>query len=306
MRPASIAFLALLMPLIAALPSPGAEASRTPRVNKLLYMYDFYYLPFSVEFREGRSVNDILPFLPGRFGEPGRLLTADELQQLDKEWNQIKAAWRTKSLLLSTAVASNKSVRVTQRIASHVIPFSRSAFDTLSLDERIQINDVLKGKSPEIQAGFRQLRFLKSFLQPGDENRFAFFIISASWCESCREYRVLFEAYFKTFSDPGTALHSVVVTDPNEQIFESRLIKELFPNPAKYTHDSVPRFLAVETVNGRAVVHEEGEALMALYDRFFRQHRGYLDSKTSLFLPGRGLSSPGRGRLDPSSPAIGK
>lgn len=289
---------------------------RVQKINKLLYMYNFYYLPFSVEFREGRTINDILPFFPGKFAEAGRLLTADELQQLDKEWNLIKDPWKKKSLLLSTQVPVNQSVRISQHMASHRVALSRTAFDTLSITDRIQLADVLKSKSPEVQAAFKQLRFLKSFLSPLEEEKFNFFMVSASWCESCREYRVLLESYFKAFPNPELNLHSLVIDDPREEIFESRILKELFPNPAKYSHDSIPRFLAIESLGGKTVVYEEGEALLELYERYFKQHRGYMDSKSSLFRGNRGpastqptlspLTQGARNPLEPSLSSIAK
>lgn len=276
--------------------------SRSGKVNKLLYMYNFYYLPYSVEFREGRTINDILPFMPGKFGDPGRLLTAEELQTLDREWSIQRESLKTKSILNSTPVSPGSNVRISNRIVSHRIPLTRGAFDTLPITDRIQLNDVLKGKTPEVQAAFKQLRFLKSFLTPLEEEKFNFFLISASWCESCREYRILFETYFKMFPNADVGFHSVVIDDPNEQIFESRILKELFPNPERYSHDSIPRFLAVETVGGKSTVFEEGEALLEIYERFFKKNRGYLDGKSSVF---RGFRSTA-GKLDPSVSSLAK
>jgi thiol-disulfide isomerase/thioredoxin len=295
----SIYITGLLLLVLTGAPAARAEDRgplRTTKINKLLYMYLFYYLPFSVEFREGRTANDILPFFPSKIADASRLLSADELQSLDSEWNTLKEPWKKKSLLLATAVPSASTVRITQHLASHRIPLSRSAFDTLSLSDRIQLNEVLRSKAPEVQSAFKQLRFLKSFLQPSDEDKLNFFMVSASWCESCREYRVLMESYFKTFPNQDLVLHSLVIDDPKEEIFDSKLLKELFPNPAKYSHDSIPRFLALENLNGKTTVYEEGEALLELYERYFKQHRGYVDNQTSLFR-GRGpasvTSSPG-------------
>jgi thiol-disulfide isomerase/thioredoxin len=261
----------------------AAAEDPAPPVNKLLYMYDFYYLPFSITWREGRTVNDIIPLITDKPGEPSRLLKAEELQSLDKDWNAIKERWKKRSLLLSTQVDLNQSVHISQRLVSHHIPLSRGPFDTISITDRIQLNDALKTKSPEVQATFKQLRFLKSFLQPLEEEKFNFFIISASWCDSCKEYRILLETYMKTFPSSGLVLHSVVIEDPKEEIFDAKILKELFPHPNKYTHDSIPRFLAIETVQGKTALWEEGEALKELYERFYKEHRGFLDSKTQLF-----------------------
>src|SRR5687767_4980074 len=90
--------------MIAALlvqPCARAEEEAPPKVNKLLYMYHFFYLPFSVDFREGKTSNDILPIINDGQGEANRLLRVDELQAIDKEWNTLKDAWRKKSLLLN-------------------------------------------------------------------------------------------------------------------------------------------------------------------------------------------------------------
>jgi hypothetical protein len=146
---------------------------------------------------------------------------------------------------------------------------------------------------------------LKSFLQPLEEEKFNLFIVSASWCESCREYRVLLESYLKAFPHPDLNLHSLVIDDPKEEIFDSRLLKELFPNPAKYSHDSIPRFLSIETVAGKTTVLEEGEALAEFYARYLKPHRGYLDGQSTLF---RGLRTPASATnvLQPSLSATGR
>ena len=107
--------------------------------------------------------------------------------------------------------------------------------------------------------------------------------MSASWCESCREYRILLESYLKEFPQSNVTLHSVVIEDEKENIFDSLLLKELFPHPKKYSHDSIPRFLALEFVNGEPRLLEEGDALQAFYERFFKSHQGFLDSQTTLF-----------------------
>jgi thiol-disulfide isomerase/thioredoxin len=252
-------------------------------INKLQYMYQFYYLPFSLEFREGKTVNDILPFVSNSRGEPLQLIKAAELETLDKEWNDIKSGWPKKSLLLSNSVSLNKTVRITSHLISHKISLSRKAMDTLPINERIQLGHLLSTKSPEVQASFKQLRFIKSFMQPIDELRFNFFLVSASWCDSCREYKVLLETYMKTFPDQNLTFHSVVIEDPKEEIFDSQILKDLFPHPKKYTHDSIPRFLAYDQSSGRPVIYEEGEALKEVYDRFFKNHRGYMNARVKLF-----------------------
>ena len=80
-------------------------------------------------------------------------------------------------------------------------------------------------------------------------------------------------------------MHSVVIEDPNELIFDSKIFKELFPNTKKYSHEIVPRFLAIEQVEGKSIIYEEGEALAVLYERFFHSHRGFLNNTVAGALP---------------------
>lgn len=252
-------------------------------VNKLLYMYRYYYLPFSIEFKEGKSVNDILPLIEDQESGNKRLIKADELSALDEEWNEIKKPIQQKSLFLSTKVPLNGSVRISSHLASHRVMITRTALDPLDLNERLLVKRTLEGKPAEVQANYKQLLFLKSFLGNEDQGKFNLFVVSASWCESCKEYRVLLESYFRTFLPEGLNVHSLVVEDAKEQIFEHPFLKELFPNPKKYSHNSIPRFIAIETMDGKPVIFEEGEALAAAYDRFFKEKVGYLDKKVALF-----------------------
>lgn len=278
--------LSLMFHLLAAdsvkpVPAPTSVPQTIPQTNKLLYMYRLFYLPFSIDFQAGVAANDVAPFMQGR------ALTQNEVKQLDSEWALIRSEWKKKSLVLLTQVNVGQSMRISPRLVSHHITLSRGPFDTLSVGDQIQINELLKSKSPDLQVAFRQLRFLKSFLGPQDEERLNFFIFSASWDESSREYRLLFEEYFKRFNDLSFNLHSVVIEDPKEEIFESKLNKDLFPNIKKYTHDSVPRFTVFETKNGEPVITEEGDALKLLYERFFQSHRGFLDDQISLMKKNR-------------------
>ncbi len=263
-----------------ALPLRADDPAKTaPKVNKLLAMYELFYLPFPMEFHVGRNLETILPFVTDARGEATRIVEAHELVGLDAEWSKIRGGWRAKSLLEFHSVPTGKSVRITQRLVSHRVPVTRAATDTLPLADRVALNDSLKGKSAAVIASFYQLRFLQSLLEKGDEGKFNFFIVSASWCDSSREYRTLLEAYFKKFPHPDLTLHSLMVEDPKQAIFDSRLMKELFPHSKRYTHDTVPRFLAVQTVNGQSKIWEEGEALRELYDRFYAQHRGFLGAE---------------------------
>lgn len=272
--------------------------------NKLLHMYQFYYLPFSVEFQQGRSLNEILPFWMDGNGASERMLTAEELRKLDKQWNELKTPWVKRSLLLGTPVNVGQTVRIGAHLVSHHIPLNKGALDHLPLATRAEVLDQLKSKPAEVQADFRQIQFAKSFLAPQDGEKFNFIMISASWCDSCKEYRTLIEAYAKMFPDISLTLHSVIVEDPKEEIFESTLLKELFPNPKRYTHESIPRFLAVQTTDGKTTLWEEGDALKEFYDRYFKSHRGFLDKKITVGPLKQVASSPKPLSVDPKAASI--
>jgi hypothetical protein len=255
---------------------PAESASK---VNKLEQMFRFYYLPFSLDFKEGRTANEIFPFGPDKYRDYTRLIKPEELQKLDKEWGTFREEWKKRSLFLSTPVGLNETTHLSQRLISHRIPLNRSAWHGLGLNERIQLESILRTKPEAVQVAVTQLRLLKSFLNGNEEEKFNFFIIGPHWCESSREYRALMEAYFKNFPKSELILHSVVIEDTKEEIFDSKLLKELFPYPEKYTQDIVPKFIAIQTVNGKTTIWEEGDALKELYERFYKPHRGYLDLK---------------------------
>jgi len=259
-------------------------------INKLLYMYHFYYLPFSIEFRVGRTENDVLPFLPGKREGSGRMVSNDEWSTIEIASRKLRKDWETRSRLLSSPVAIGETQRLTPRIISHHITSSRTAFESVNIGDRIQFQNLLKDKSPEVQAKFRQLQFVRSFMKPEDENAFNFYIVSASWCPSCRDYRLILETYFKLFPPEKARLHSIVVEDPSHTIFDSPVMRELFPASARGSKSTIPRFLAVENVNGTAMIHEDGDALFELYERFFKKYRGFQDVKVPL-LRGRSRSS---------------
>lgn len=283
------ASLALLVgAVVGSFFAPTARAES--RINKLLYMYHFYYLPFSIDFRVGRTENDIVPFLPARRVGGGRMLTNGEWASLEAEHRKLRTDWERRSLLLSEEVPVGESKRLSPRITAHHINASRTAFESVAIGDRIQFQNLLKAKSPEVQAQFRQLQFLRSFLRPEDDGAFNFFVVSASWCPSCREYRMLFETYFKDFAPEKAKLHSILVEDPAHAIFTSPVMRELFPKGPHGSKATVPRFLAVENVEGTLVVHEDGDALFELYERFFKKVRGYQDGRLSL-LRGRSTSS---------------
>lgn len=291
--------LCLILAFSLSMESSAEKGFRTKKKkisNKLLQMYRLYYLPFSIYFREGNSKNEIVPFVnadPG--GLTKRMLKAQELQALNKDWDGIRKSWKGRSLFLTTPVRTNKSVRITRSLYSHRISLTRRAFDGIQLNDRIKMNKTLKSKPPLLQNAFKQLRFMKSFIGRGDERKFNLFIVSASWCQSCLEYRVLLETYVKKFPNANLVLHSIVVEDPKEEIFDAKVMSELFPNPKKYSHESIPRFLTLQTIKGKPVVHQEGEAIKTYYDKFLLKHRGYLDNKTSIFGQSkRGISSKKR------------
>ncbi len=263
--------LSMPQSILAADPLPTA-----PKVNKLLYMYRFFYLPFDLDFQVGRNLETILPYVAKPGSETPRLMEAHELVALDADWAKVRTDWKTKSLLETTQVPVGKSIRISQRLVSHRIPLNRSYSDTLSPSDKASISESLKGKTSDVVGSFYQLRFLKSFLEASDSAKFNFFIFSPSWCESSREYRVLLEAYFKKFINPELVLHSVIIEDPKQKIFDSPLVKELFPHPKQYTHETVPRFLALQTTGDKTQVWEEGDALRELYERYYEKNRGFL------------------------------
>ncbi len=255
-----------------------------PPTNKLLYMFRLYYLPFSLYFREGNDVNEILPFVDkDEKGISKRLVEAQEIETINQEWDQIRETWKRRSLFLTSGAPLNETKVISASLISHKIPISRRAFDGISLTDRIKINEILKLKSTEIQENFKQLRFVKSFIPKDNKRTFHFFIISASWCESCLEYRALLETYVKQYPDNNFTLHSIMIDDPKQQLFDGEILKELFPHPKNYSHESIPRFLALENPEGQPTLWEEGEALRIVFERYFEKHRGFLDSKSSIF-----------------------
>jgi hypothetical protein len=148
----------------------------------------------------------------------------------------------------------------------------------MSKTERIEIAKTLSKKDKEVSQTFFQLRLLKSFVDRSEEESLNFFIVSAPWCESSREYRLILENYLRRFPLKEIVYHSILVSDDQKQIFRSPMIKELFPHPKEYSHDTIPRFIAVEWKNGQPQVWEEGDALKELYDRHLVARRGFLEN----------------------------
>jgi hypothetical protein len=277
-------FLIIGVALVAA-PGLWADSPQTPPFNKLREMYAFYYLPFNLHFKVGEHIDDVFPVVPDKLGTLNQTVNPDDMKKVEAEWKTIREGWKKNSLFLTTPVELGKKVRISRHLISHKISVTQTAMDNLSLSNKMILRHALAGKSPEVQAEVTQLNFLKSFMDESDKANFNFFIFSPSWCASSLEYRALFEAYFKKYSDPGLTLHSVVIDDPNESIFDSKVFKELFPHPKKYSHEIVPRFLAIEQKDGKSILYEEGEALSALYNRFFKSHQGFLNQRLSGILP---------------------
>jgi len=191
-------------------------------------MYRLFYLPFSVEFQQGATPDEVLPYV--ELNNTRRMILADELKTLNAQWDNIRKQWENKSLILKTPVGINKTVSISHRLRSHRVSLSRGPFDTIRLEDRIKIRHELKKYSADIQAAFKQLRFLKSLLKPGDTRKFNLFVIGPHWCRSTREYRMILETYVKKFRYKNLNLHSVVIHDPKEKIFDSQIMRHLLPN----------------------------------------------------------------------------
>lgn len=266
--------------------------------NKLLHMYEIFYLPFTIEFKQGRTYNDIFPLVADKRGEFTQLLTPEQLRVLDQEFGSERKQWQKTSLFLNTPLELNESQQITQRLVSHRISLKKTAWDQVSVADQIKVKALLDGKPEMVKKAVTQYQFLRNLMKGIDEEKFNFFVIGPSWCESSKEYRYILEFYSKKFPNTQLVLHSVVVDDPQEQIFGSQLMQDLFPFPENYSHDSVPRFLALQKERGQLKVWEEGDALVELKNRFFAQHRGFLDSSLpvmrKLSLPNKFLATTGQ------------
>jgi hypothetical protein len=262
-----------------------AEVATENKFNKLREMYSFYYLPFNIGFKVGNQKDDVFPVIRDAMGALTVTVNAEEMKKVETAWKGTREDWKKRSLFLSTPVDLGKKVRISPHLVSHKIGVNRTALDSLSFANKLIFQKTLQDKSPEIQTKVTQLFFLKSFLEDRDKNDFNFFIISPNWCASSKEYQAIFEAYFKKFTPAKLTIHSIVVEDTDESIFDSKLFKELFPNSQIYSHEMVPRFLALQQKEGASVVYEEGEALSALYENFFKQHQGFLNRLVSDIIP---------------------
>lgn len=266
--------------------------------NKLLHMYELFYLPFTIEFKQGRTYNDIFPLVADKRGEFSQLLNPEQLKGLDLEFSSERKNWQKTSLFLNTPLDLNESQQITQHLFSHRISLKRTAWDQVSVADQIKVKALLEGKPEMVKKAVTQYQFLRSLMKGASEEKFNFFVIGPSWCESSKEYRYILEYYAKKFPHSELVIHSVVIDDPQEQIFGSQLLQDLFPFPENYSHDSVPRFLALQKDHGQLKVWEEGDALTELKNRFLAQHRGFLDSSLPIMrkvsLPNKFLATTGQ------------
>ena len=273
-----------------------ADTAKLP-TNKLLHMYELFYLPFSVEFKQGKTFNDIFPLVADKTGRFTQIVKPEQLKLLDDDFSVERKNWAKSSLFLNTSIELGASQRITQRLISHRISLKTGAWDKVSISGQIQVKAMLKDKPEIVLKAVTQYQFLRSFTQDADDDKFHFFIIGPSWCDSSKEYRYILEYYSKKFPHNQLVLHSVVIDDPQEQIFDSQILKDLFPFPENYSHESVPRFLAMQKMSGQLKVWEEGDALKELKDRFFSQHRGFLDNSIptmrKISIPGRFIATSG-------------
>lgn len=286
--------LALLSLGISALTLGQGELATDIKFNKLREMYNFYYLPFNLQFKVGEQTDDVFPVVDVANGELGKLsktIAPDDMTKIETSWKQVRNDWKKKSLFLNTNLEVGKKTRISPHLVSHKIAVTTTALDNLNFSTKLVFQKSLQNQSPEIQTNVTQLFFLKSFLDERDQKNFNFFIFSPSWCASSQEYRAIFEAYYKTFSPEKLTIHSVVIEDPKEAIFDSKIFKELFPHANNYSHEIVPRFLAVEEKEGKSIVYEEGEALAILYERFFKEHQGFLNKMANGIIPDKLLPS---------------
>lgn len=283
--------------ILVASSSWAEKAEIKEPTNKLLHMYELFYLPFTIEFKQGKTYNDIFPIVAGKNGEFNQILKPEQLKLLDEDFSVERKTWAKSSLFLNTPLELGESQRITQRLVAHRIPLKKTAWDKVSVADQIQVKALLEGKPEMVRKAVTQYQFLRSFLTGLEDEKFNFFIIGPSWCESSKEYRYILEYYAKKFAHNQLILHSVTVEDPQEQIFDSQLLKDLFPFPENYSHESVPRFLAIQKVRGQLKVWEEGDALVELKDRFLGQYRGFLDNSIPIMrkisIPNRFLASPG-------------
>ncbi len=245
--------------LIFAIVARGEEF-KTPKPDKLQSMYRLYYLAMGIEFKEGENKTDILPYVESAPEKFDKLLKPEEFEKIDAEWSNLKQDWQKKSLLLKSPADLGRSLSVTQTLRNHYVRTGRSASEIVSFNS---------GETA-------QLKLLKSFIQPNEENKTHFFVIGPDWCLSSMEYRVILEGLFKEFQNPKFVLHNIMIADPEQKIFESKFLKEILSSNAKQPLETVPVFLSLSFKDGKAEVLEEGDAIENLLEKHLIKHRGFL------------------------------
>lgn len=267
--------------LLFILISPTLNAESTTPKNKLFEMLRLFYLPFKIDLQLGEEKDEIIPSVEKTKGGESTVLTLDDMQKLDKQWAQIRSTWQSRSLFRDTKVDLNGTVKISPHFISHRIAATRGALDSIPIEDRIRIKDLLNGKPKDVQAAVLQKRFLRTFIDPNTLDKPHFFIVAPDWCASSEGYRTILEWYTRKLAMGTYILHSIIIEDPRESIFDSKAMTDLFPFPKKYSHESVPRFLLADPKGGELSVFEEGAALQWLYDNHLSNHQGFLSSDDS-------------------------
>ena len=253
------------------------KAPLPPVIAKVPLLYSLYYLPFSASFSEGRGLSEVVGTLLNKAGKPVRYLHPADMEKYDKRLEQVISQWQKESLLLKTKVTENKPAAISAHLVSHLIKYDDSAFRLLPLGQRLDAEVPLAGESQSNYEKRRQQVFLETFLRESDKKLVNVFVVSASWCASCYQYRILLEKYAKWFFPPDAVLHSVTVEDPQEKMAKGRAYQELFRERSSRENASVPAFIWYDGRKNPPEISEEGAALQKLYESYLESHRGFLD-----------------------------
>jgi len=264
-----------LLALLALSVIAHARTEKKSSPNKLLWMYRFYYLPYAIQFEVGKDASEVLPFHVKASGV-SEFVSAEELKAIDQEWKKVRSEWTTKAVFKLESILPGQSQRILPRVWAHKVNVNQKAEERISLKERVILSNLLKEKPARVQKALIQLRYLQSFIASGDEEKTHFFVLGPHWCQSSQEYRVLFETYFKKFEVKPVVLHFIVFEDPQERIFQSQILRELFLFPEQDSRKSVPKFLFLESPQKNLVVYEDAEALEKLFLRYFHPYQGFL------------------------------
>ena len=127
-------------------PRGFSEPAPKEPTNKLLHMYELFYLPFTIEFKQGRTYNDIFPLVADKKGAFTQLITPEQLKALDQEFSSERKTWQKSSLFLNTPLELNESQQITQRLFSHRISLKRTAWDQVSVADQIKVKALLEDK----------------------------------------------------------------------------------------------------------------------------------------------------------------